>query len=283
MSHYDPHRIAGHFDTEPEKEWNRLDTTPHGKVQFHIHQYYLQKYIRKGNRVLEVGPGPGRFTIELGKLGADIGVVDISREQLKLNEEKVREAGLEESVEWRKNLDILKLEGIADSSFDAAVCFGGPFSYVFDHVETALQEVLRVTKSGGCILASVMSTLGTYSHFVEGIFDEVDAGNYVLDGLDDLTRNGDVVGKYASSESHQCHMFRWSEIKEILSRYPVKILDASAANFLSTGSTRQDRLTKIMNNPEQWKMFLKWERDFCAEPGAIDAATHFLVVFKKLD
>jgi ubiquinone/menaquinone biosynthesis C-methylase UbiE len=274
--------IAGHFDTEPEKEWDRLDTTPHGKVQFHIHQHYLKKYIKKGHRVLEIGPGPGRFTIELGKLCTSIGVVDISKEQLRLNEEKVKEAGFEDAVEWRKNLDILYLEGIPDNSFDATVCFGGPFSYVFVHVDTALKEVLRVTKPEGIILASVMSCLGTYNHFTESIFDEVDKEYFDMEGLNDLTKSGDVVGKYASNESHQCHMFRWSEFKEILCNHPVEILDASAANFLSTGFGRQERLAKVMTIKEHWEKFLKWELDFCAEPGAIDASTHFLVVFKKL-
>jgi SAM-dependent methyltransferase len=214
-------------------------------------------------------------------LGATIGVVDISKEQLKLNEKKVTAAGLEASVEWRKQLDILDLDGIPDDSFDATVCFGGPLSYVFDHVDKALKETLRVTKPEGVILVSVMSCLGTYDYYLESIFDEVDAGNYELDGLDELAINGDVVGIYAGSEDHYCHMFRWSEFREILRRHSVEILDVSAANFLSTGASREERLIKIMSNPKQWEKFLKWELDFCAEPGAIDAATHFLVVFRK--
>ena len=242
MSHYDPERIAGHFDQYPEKEWDRLDTSPDGKVQFHTHQHYLRKYINKGDKVLEIGAGPGRFTIELGKIGASIAVVDISKEQLKANERKVKDADLENLIEWRKKLDILNLEGIDDDSFDASVCFGGPFSYVFDHVNKAISEVIRVTKPEGIILASVMSCLGTYSHFIEGIFQEVDDGVYDIEGLDDLTKSGDVVGIYAGNSSHQCHMFRWSEFKNILSKHPVEILDASATNFLSTGEARQERL-----------------------------------------
>ncbi|MFX0108036.1 MAG: methyltransferase domain-containing protein [Candidatus Hodarchaeota archaeon] len=282
MYKYDPKLIESHYDEAGVKEWDRLDTTPHGKVQFHIHQHYLQKYIKKEDRVLEIGPGPGRFTIELGKIGASIGVVDISQGQLKLNEEKVKEAGFESKVEWRKKLDILNLEGIPDNSFDATVCYGGPLSYVMERVEEALKEVLRVTKPEGYILTSVMSCLGTYSHFIEAIFHEVNEGRYDLEGLDELTRTGDVAGKYADNSSHHCHMFRWSEFQEILSRYPVEILDVSAANFLSTGSTRNEKLIEVMNKPEQWEKLLKWELEFCAEPGAIDAATHFLVVFKKI-
>ena len=97
---YDPDIIELHFDKYGAEEWERLDKDPIGRVQFHIHQYFLRKYIIKGDRVLEIGPGPGRFTIELAKLGATLGIVDISSEQLRLNEENVRASGFEESVEW---------------------------------------------------------------------------------------------------------------------------------------------------------------------------------------
>jgi ubiquinone/menaquinone biosynthesis C-methylase UbiE len=59
--------IEGHFDKEPEKEWFRLDSDPHGKVQFHIHQHYLKKYISDGDRVLEIGPGPGRLILRAAR------------------------------------------------------------------------------------------------------------------------------------------------------------------------------------------------------------------------
>ena len=106
MPKYNPEIITKHFDDPTQGEWERLDKNPIGKVQFYISNHYLQKYIKKGDRVLEIGPGPGRFTIELAKLGAKISIVDISENQLKRNKEKIEELGLEDSVEWRKKLDI---------------------------------------------------------------------------------------------------------------------------------------------------------------------------------
>lgn len=281
MSNYDPKLIEGHFDKSGEREWERLDNDPIGKVQFHIHKHYLQKYIQRGNRVLEIGPGPGRFTIELARLGASIGVVDISDVHLQLNEKKVKEAGFEKSVEWRRKLDVLNLEGIPDNSFDATVCYGGLLSYVLEYINEALEEVLRVTKPRGYVLASVMSCLGTYHHLLENVFEEVRKGELGLDIFDELTRTGDVVGKLANEGTHQCHMYRWSELKEILDNHQVDIVDVSACNFLSTGLVREEMLSELMNNPEKWTALLKWELDFSKEPGAIDGGTHMLVVLKK--
>ncbi|MHA1961190.1 MAG: class I SAM-dependent methyltransferase [Candidatus Thorarchaeota archaeon] len=277
---YDPGIIEGHFDKHGAEEWERLDKDPIGRVQFHIHQHYLQKYVRKGDRVLEIGPGPGRFTIELAKLGTSIGIVDISSEQLRLNEKYVREFGFEEAVEWRKKLDILNLDGIPDNSFDATVCYGGPLSYALDHVHKALNEVIRVTKPDGYILASVMSSLGTYHHLIGNVFEA--AKEMGLEVFDELTRTGDVMGKLAANGTHQCHMYRWSELRDILSEHPVEILDASACNFLSNGLANEEMLSSVMNDPDEWQTFLQWELDFSREPGAIDGGTHMIVILKKL-
>ncbi len=279
MRKYDPKIIETHFERDPLLEWERLDNTPSGKVQFHIHQHFLKKYIKKGNKVLEIGPGPGKFTIELARLGARISLVDISNAQLKLNEEKVGEAGFEDSIEWRKKLDILDLKGIPDNTFDSTVVFGGPLSYVLEFVDTALDEVIRVTKLGGIILTSVMSCLGTYHHLIQLVFEM--AKEIGLEQFDELTQTGDILGKLADQGTHQCHMFRWSEYLAILSKHPVEILDASAANFLSTGHYNEEYLTELMKDSEKWQMFLKWELDFCKEPGAIDGGTHMIVIFKK--
>lgn len=278
MTKYDPKIIEGHFDKEPSLEWERLDRSPKGKVQFHIHQHYLRKYIKKGDRVLEIGSGPGRFTIELAKLGAKIAVADISKEQLRLNEEKVREAGFEKTIEWRKKLDILNLEGIRDNEYDSTVVFGGPLSYVLEFVDKALDEVIRVTKPGGIILTSVMSCLGTYHHLIKTVFEMSEEMGLVQ--FDELTRTGDILGKLADQGTHQCHMFRWSEYRDILSNHSVEILNASAANYLSNGMFNEEYLTELSNDSEKWNMFLKWELDFCKEPGAIDGGTHMIVILK---
>jgi ubiquinone/menaquinone biosynthesis C-methylase UbiE len=276
---YDPEIITRHFDNIEHDEWSRLDKTPIGKAQFHIHNYYLHKYIKKGDRVLEIGPGPGRFTIELAKLGSRIAIVDISELQLKLNKERVEEAGFEDSVEWRKKRDILNLEGIDDGSFDCVVCYGGPLSYVLEFVHNALKEIIRVTKKGGIILSSLMSTLGTYHHLINDVFnDEV---GIELERFDELTRTGDIIGDLAAHGTHQCKMYRWSEFQEVLARHPVEILDASSANFLSNGLVNEEYLTGLMKDRKKWNMFLKWELDFCREPGAIDSGTHFIVTLKK--
>ncbi len=140
----------------------RFDRRLCERVSLEIHRNFLSDFVHKGDRVLDAGAGPGRFTIDLVRLGATVVVGDISPEQLRLNEEKVKEAGAEAAIESRELLDISDLSRFEDESFDVVVCLGGPLSYVFDGASSALAGMARVLKPGGRVLVSVMSRLGTH-------------------------------------------------------------------------------------------------------------------------
>jgi ubiquinone/menaquinone biosynthesis C-methylase UbiE len=275
---YDRTVIEKYFDSYGMSEWERLVETPRDLVSLHIHTHYLQKYIKRGNQVLEIGPGPGRFTIELAKLGARVNIVDVSATQLKLNEEKVKEAGFEDAIQWRKQMDIIDLSKLKDNSYDACVAYGGPISYVMENADKALSEVLRVTKPRGFIFLGVMSSLGTWQLLVELVFDMVE--DLGLEMMQQLFVDGDVIGKL-SPEGHHCHMYRWSELSALLQKLPCEIIVASSCGFLSNSVHTEERLRKEMANPETWEAFLRWELEFCREPGAIDGGTHMIVVLRK--
>jgi SAM-dependent methyltransferase len=109
--------------------------------------------------VLEIGAGPGRFTLTLARLGARITVTDLSPVQLELNARYVSAAGAraEGAVERRELLDVCDVSRHPDGAFDAVVALGGPLSYAFDRADEALAGLLRITRPGGPVVASVMS------------------------------------------------------------------------------------------------------------------------------
>jgi hypothetical protein len=74
---YDAKHIARYFDQLAEGEWRRLEADGPARVSFHVHRCHLERYVSPGDRILEVGAGAGRFTIELARLGAE--VVDVGQ------------------------------------------------------------------------------------------------------------------------------------------------------------------------------------------------------------
>jgi ubiquinone/menaquinone biosynthesis C-methylase UbiE len=269
---YNPRTIAEFFDAYGEKEWERLELTSRDQVSFHIHKHYLEKFIKAGDKVLEAGAGAGRFTIELAKLGTNITVGDISKGQLQLNEKYVKEADLERCVEARVELDITNLSEFNDNQFDAVVCYGGPISYVVNKGEQAIGELLRVAKPGGYLLISVMSLLGV----TRSLFENVTT----LETYPEILTRVNLNGMLDSSVGHTpLKMYRFSELKKLLRKFPCQLVAASAANYLSPG--RDEFLETHLQTKELKEMFLAWELDYCAEEGAIDGGTHMIVVVQK--
>jgi SAM-dependent methyltransferase len=273
---YDRSLIARIFDEYGDAEWERHERSPFGRVGFHIHLHYLQRFVQPGDRVLEVGAGAGRFTVELARLGASTRVVDISRRQLDLNAEHVAAAGLEHAVEERRIADVLDLSAFKDGGFDVAVCYGGPLSWVLDGAERGLGELLRVTRPGGHVLVGVCSRVGTFHAFLGAVAEEIDT--FGLEEMQDIFDTGYLPDHH--STLGRMHLFTWAELRALLETQPCELVAASASNLLSTGN---DEVCErwIRDDPPMWERFLSWEVEACAAPGAIDMGTHIIAVVQR--
>ncbi|HEV2070526.1 MAG TPA: class I SAM-dependent methyltransferase [Acidimicrobiales bacterium] len=269
--------VRRHFDELGEREWKRLVQSPRTLVSLELHRRLLRRFVQPGWRVLEIGAGPGRFTVELATMGTTIVVSDVSTVQLELNAQKAREAGRESAVEERRVLDVRDLSEIPDRSFDATVAFGGPISYAFEQAERALSECLRVTQIGGVVLASVMATIGTMRFFLPLVVEE--SRQYGMEVTDAVLRTGDL--RHTPADAHRCRMFRWREILAMIDALPCRLLAASASNATSLGEA--GALEWFAGEPGRWQRYLDWEEELAQEPGALDGGTHILFAVEPLD
>lgn len=267
---YDPGRAAAFYDEYAEREWTRFEDGRSSPVSFAIHLHYLERFVRRGDRVLEVGAGPGRFTLELDRIGARVTVADVSPEQLRLNAEMAAAVPVEDRV----LADVIDLSRWADATFDAVVCYGGPISYVLDRADDAIAELLRVTRPGGVVLFSVMSRIGPFVHALPLIVELV--REHGIAANDAVVLTG--VLPSALSRGHlEMRLFRWSELEGLLMRHPCEILTASASE-LSPGA--EHKLWPDLA-PELREALVRWEIELAAEPGALNAGSHIIVVVRK--
>jgi ubiquinone/menaquinone biosynthesis C-methylase UbiE len=270
MEGYDQAAVASTFDEYGEREWDRHDATVHDRVAFELHRALIADHVRPGDRVLEIGAGPGRFTIELVRLGATVVVGDVSPRQLEINRSHVGEAGAEHGVDDRVLADVVDLSSFADASFDAVVCFGGPLSYVLHDRDRAADELLRVTKRGRPVMLSVMSRYGSFRAFFAALRD--DAERLGVPTVQAVFETGDLPQEMSSTAPN--HLFTASELREMLERRGADVVSMSASNFLSLGEER----TWWTQDPERWARLVEWERVVCASPGALDGGTHIIAV-----
>lgn len=253
-------------------EWERLTRDIKGRVSLEAHRRFLRRFVPVGARVLEIGAGPGRFTIELAALKCQIVVTDLSGVQLSLNEKHVRDAGAEQWVQRRELLDICDTSRYQDGEFDVVLAYGGPLSYAFDHVDEAMRGLLRVVAPTGVVIASVMSQLGTWRCLLPEI--TALAETVGEDANDATLRTGDLRYVHPDGQGHICRMFRSSDVEELLTRTGGVLLDASASNWASMGDA--DTLVRLEANADRWTRFLDHEIAACAQPGTRDGGTHIL-------
>jgi 2-polyprenyl-3-methyl-5-hydroxy-6-metoxy-1,4-benzoquinol methylase len=273
---FDRARVSAAFDAYGEREWSRHDETPMDRVAFHIHRAFLERYVRPGERVLDAGAGPGRFTIELARLGASVTVVDISVGQLGLNERYVREAGAEGAVTRRELGDVVDLSEYDDAAFDVVVCYGAVLSFVTDRAGEGLDQLLRVARRDGIVLLGVASRFGALRTFIAGLRQEIHEDG--VDWAERVVETGDLFPPH-SSIGIPVHLYTWGELRTLLEAHGCEVLSASAANFVSTGDPAE--VEAFAADGDLWNRFLAWELAACAQPGALDSGTHIIAAVRR--
>lgn len=266
MTQDDRQKMRSYYDEYGHTEWERLEKDINGRVSLEVHRQFLTRFISDGDRVLEIGAGPGRFTMELIEMGARVAVTDFSPVQLDLNRARL---GSSTSVESWEILDVCDTSRYTDGEFDAVVAFGGPLSYAFENIDEAMTGLFRVVRPEGVVVASVMSLLGTWRHLLEDVITV--AETFGDDANDAILRTGDLrhIGG-----AHVCQMFRASDVMNFVQRCGGEVLAMSASNWASLD--KPEALTSLESNPDRWRRFLEHEVAACAEPGAVDGGTHLL-------
>lgn len=263
--------MRAYYDEFGNTEWERHVKDIPGRVSFEVHKRFLTRFVSPGDRVSEIGAGPGRFTLELINLGAQVAVTDFSYVQLELN--RTRLAG-STSVESWQILDVCDTSIYADGEFDAVVAYGGPLSYAFENVDEALAGLFRIVRPDGVIVASAMSLLGSWRYFLEAVIQESEIIGE--DANDAILRTGDLRHM---GGTHVYQMFRSSDITQLVERCGGRILEMSASNW--TSLEKSEALVQLEDDPERWRRFLEHEIAACQEPGALDGGTHILFAAKR--
>jgi len=265
---HDPQRVAAFFDEYGEREWTRFEDGRNTRASLEVHLHYLRRFVKRGDVVLDAGAGPGRFTLELARLGAEVVVADLSAGQLELNRQRVEAAGLEDRIRDRVVADVTDLSGVPDGTFDTVVCYGGPISYAVDRAREAVAELARVTKPNGHVLVSVMSLVGTVSHYLPLLLDLVRRDGVEL--TDEIVRTG-VLPEKPDYGHLDLRLFRWRELQALLEPHGT-IVAAAAAGLLKIDDPPE---------PELQDLLLRLELDLGSEPGAVDGGEHMLAVLQR--
>jgi len=148
--------IREHYDANPQKEWDRLK-------KFHPYEKYItlrmmERYIRPGDSILDIGGGPGHYAIHFARQGHAVTLVDLSEGNVKFAKKKARQYGVRLTA---LQGDALDLSRFGDNSFDQ-VFLMGPLYHLMneDSRRRAIEEARRVLRPGGRLFCSFILMFG---------------------------------------------------------------------------------------------------------------------------
>ena len=130
--------------------------------------------LKPGQKVLEVGCGPGFFTIPAAKIVGEEGfvyAVDVHPLAIERVKEKIEREGIKNVTPIHANVSDT---GLPDQSIDLAFIFG--LRYIAGGLENVISEIHRILKSGGVL--SFEKTRGSKKKLIE----EVERGGSIYSG-----------------------------------------------------------------------------------------------------
>jgi Methylase involved in ubiquinone/menaquinone biosynthesis len=148
-------------------------TTPSSSVVKGV-EFLRQNNFLIGNKVLDLGSGPGRNAIYLAKEGFEITAVDFIVSSLETLKEKTKSEGLQKNIKTVTASIGTKLPFRSDS-FDLALDITSSMSLDDDEVVVFEKELRRVLKNKGILIMYVLSDQDEY--MVK--YGDINKGSYV--------------------------------------------------------------------------------------------------------
>ena len=134
-------------------EWERLLRHP---VEYAITSRYIDRYIKPGDSVLDIGGGPGRYSVYLSEKGCDVTLFDLSDANIAFAEERAAEQGLSiNTICGNACIADALVNGVYDH-----VLLMGPLYHLPEETDRikAVTAAMRLLKSSGLLFCAFISS-----------------------------------------------------------------------------------------------------------------------------
>jgi len=154
--------VRNFYNAGVQLEWERLEQHP---IEFALTKHYIDQYIKSGDRVLDIGGGPGRYSLYLAEKGCRVTLIDLSEENAVFARTKAQELGLDIAAIQG---DACEADRIVSGPYDCILLMG-PMYHLLEEAQRrcALNAALRLLKPGGVIFVSFISLYAGLCDFMK--------------------------------------------------------------------------------------------------------------------
>lgn len=250
---------------ESYDENGRLDSR-WGRVEFLTTMTYIEKYLRPGMRVLEIGAGTGRYSHALARRGYSVDAVELVEHNIAVFRSNTI-PGEQVTVTQGNATD---LSAFADDTYDITLLLG-PMYHLFTKADKlqALRETVRVTKPGGVIYAAYCGNDATILQFC------------FLRGMLKDQRYSSLIDpdtfKAGSDPAELFELHRKEEVDALRNHFAVTQL-----HFVATdGYAHYMRSALAEMDEELYDRYLRYHLATCERQDMVGYSNHMLDIFRK--
>jgi ubiquinone/menaquinone biosynthesis C-methylase UbiE len=261
---YDPQAIVDSYTEHDES--SRVVSSSDAAIMFEIERWFIERYLPDSGTVIDVGGGPGRFTVEVAKLGRDVLLTDITPKHLAQAKRLAKEEGVSERIVDYRTMDIQDLSCFAGGEFSMAVCYG-MLNYTLDQDVHVLSELGRIVQPGNPILVGAMGLYGAVRH--------VWARGRLADSAY-RKREADVIssGLNTYRKPHR-RFYTAASLRETVEQAGLRVLEVAGTPAIA--AALGSPIDKVRDDAEVWPYVIKTEKKACTVPGLLDTGQHIIV------
>ena len=261
--------ISRFYDAAAERENTRLEIH---QIERDMTRRYLDKYLPRRGRILEVGCATGAYTLPLAKRGYSVTAIDFSPKELEICRKKVQDERLENKVSCIL-ADARDLSSVLDNNYDAALVMGPLYHLILEEDRlTALRQVNRHLKDGGLIFSTFVSRYGIWADVMKDLPHYIE---YQKDVQSVLHQGRDAELAY-KPDNFRAYFATPEGIPPLHEKAGFKTL---ALTGLETAGVRDEIYNGLSaKRREQWLDLLF---SISAQPSIIGASNHILYIGVK--
>lgn len=247
-------------------EENRLEKSRHGQLEYLVTMHCIHKFLKPGDRLLEIGAGTGRYSVALAKEGYRVSSVELVNSNL---DALKKNAGGLRNLEAYQG-DAVDLGLFDDDSFDVTLSLG-PMYHLYEASDRhkALDEAIRVTKPGGAILFAFLS--------VHAIM----CTNYLYRGRPTVHGLEENFDRDYNVKHFKEQLFTGYDIQEFEAMFHNKPVDhittAAVDNVLEVAEDRAD----FYMSDADFKAFADYQLHICEKREMLGNSSHLLYICEK--
>jgi SAM-dependent methyltransferase len=274
-------RVRERFDASVRREWKRYEGDAWRALVRELRERFLSRHLSRGDGwVLELGPGPGRFTRALLGRGARVTAVDLSLPMLRALHR--RRTIRSRAARLRRVRGAGELLPFRDGAFRASVALGNILGFSASDGARLLSELARVTRPGGLLILDVASPVSATTDFLEvaarqRLLPRVlrRPGYYFLNkvvGASDRTRQPYAPERWGFFEFD---FYTVAGVEGALATAGFRVIDRMALAPIGAFRTRLTTIARRERNT--WNHLLALEERAGRRPGTLETGHGFVV------